>query len=77
MKIRCNTCVYCDERVCFLKKVKISPNKSRLCDKYCFDNVKNKPTNTIQTIKTSSQSIGKQKEKLYSIKSYNNKERTL
>jgi len=63
MKIRCNTCDSLNDRKCIIIGKNVSPNKSRICEHYSYDDTKVKIKQKLPTISASINSIGKSKVK--------------
>jgi len=63
MKIRCNTCDSLNGRKCTIIGKDVSPNKSRICEHYSYDDTKVKIKQKLPTIPASINSIGKSKVK--------------
>ena len=61
MKIRCNSCVNLESRKCNIIGRNVSPNKSRICEHYNYDETKVKIKQNLPVTQASLESIGKSK----------------
>ena len=64
MKIRCKTCENLKGRMCVVLEVSVSPNKSRICEHYSYDDVIKSETKLgqpIHTVQAPLSALGKKK----------------